>query len=82
MRGGPERIWRPKPNGNSPRSAGSIRREFAWGSGFTPGGQHMANTWQSEFQLKNLNADEYERTSPVEAVLANGYSDHDMIGNA
>jgi len=33
-------------------------------------------------KLKNLNADEYERTSPVEAVPANGYSVHDMIGNA
>ena len=23
--------------------------EFAWGDEFTPGGQHMANTWQGEF---------------------------------
>ena len=28
--------------------------EFAWGDEFTPGGQHMANTWQGEFPLKNL----------------------------
>ena len=23
--------------------------EFAWGDEFTPGGKHMANTWQGEF---------------------------------
>ena len=26
--------------------------EFAWGDEFTPGGQHMANTWQGEFPLE------------------------------
>ena len=30
--------------------------EFAWGDEFTPGGQHMANTWQGEFPHQNLNA--------------------------
>ena len=29
--------------------------EFAWGDEFTPGGQHMANTWQGEFPHQNLN---------------------------
>ena len=28
--------------------------EFAWGDEFTPGGKHMANTWQGEFPLQNL----------------------------
>jgi formylglycine-generating enzyme required for sulfatase activity len=23
--------------------------EFAWGDEFTPGGRHMANTWQGKF---------------------------------
>jgi formylglycine-generating enzyme len=55
--------------------------EFAWGSEFTPGGKHMANTWQGEFPLHNLHLDGYERTSPVEAFPANGYGVHDMIGN-
>ena len=31
--------------------------EFAWGDEFTPGGEHMANTWQGEFPLENLQAD-------------------------
>ena len=28
--------------------------EFAWGDEFTPGGVHMANTWQGDFPLQNL----------------------------
>ena len=28
--------------------------EFAWGDEFTPGGKHMANTWQGEFPHQNL----------------------------
>ena len=55
--------------------------EFAWGDKFTPGGAHMANTWQGEFPLRNLNQDGFERTSPVRAFPPNGYGLHDMIGN-
>ncbi|MGY4462693.1 formylglycine-generating enzyme required for sulfatase activity [Bradyrhizobium sp. LB13.1] len=55
--------------------------EFAWGDEFLPGGAHMANTWQGEFPGQNLNADGYERTSPVTAFPSNGYGVHDMIGN-
>jgi formylglycine-generating enzyme required for sulfatase activity len=55
--------------------------EFAWGDEFTPGGSHMANTWQGDFPLRNLNQDGYERTSPVTAFPSNGFGLHDMIGN-
>jgi sulfatase modifying factor 1 len=55
--------------------------EFASGDEFTPGGVHMANTWQGEFPRENLNADGYERTSPVTAFPPNGFGLHDMIGN-
>jgi len=55
--------------------------EFAWGDEFTPGGRHMANTWQGDFPLKNLHLDGYDRTSPVTAFPPNGYGVHDMIGN-
>jgi formylglycine-generating enzyme required for sulfatase activity len=55
--------------------------EFAWGEQFTPGGRHMANTWQGAFPQENLKADGYERTSPVRAFPANGYGVYDMIGN-
>jgi sulfatase modifying factor 1 len=55
--------------------------EFAWGDEMTPGGQHMANTWQGAFPHQNLASDGYERTSPVTAYPANGYGIQDMIGN-
>ena len=44
--------------------------EFAWGDEFTPGGKHMANTWQGEFPQQNLTQDGYERTSPVDGLSA------------
>jgi formylglycine-generating enzyme required for sulfatase activity len=56
-------------------------REFAWGDELTPGGMHMANTWQGNFPIENEQADGWARTSPVRAFPANGYGVHDMIGN-
>jgi formylglycine-generating enzyme required for sulfatase activity len=55
--------------------------EFAWGDEFTPGGRHMANTWQGAFPHENLKDDGYSHTSPVTAFPPNGYGLHDMIGN-
>jgi len=55
--------------------------EFAWGDELTPGGRHMANTWQGRFPYENRREDGFERTSPVFAFPANGYGVHDMIGN-
>jgi sulfatase modifying factor 1 len=55
--------------------------EFAWGDELTPGGRHMANTWQGDFPHENLAGDGYERTSPVDAFPPNGYGLLDMIGN-
>jgi formylglycine-generating enzyme required for sulfatase activity len=55
--------------------------EFAWGDEFTPGGRHLANTWQGEFPRQNLATDGYQRTSPVTAFPPNGYGLYDMIGN-
>ena len=55
--------------------------EYAWGDEFTPGGKHMANTWQGDFPLQNSCEDGYERTSPVKAFPPNGYGLYDMIGN-
>jgi formylglycine-generating enzyme required for sulfatase activity len=55
--------------------------EFAWGEELTPGGKHMANTWQGVFPQKNLKQDGYERTSPVTAFPPNNYGLYDMIGN-
>ena len=55
--------------------------EFAWGDELTPGGRHMANTWQGAFPTENLATDGYTRTSPVGAFPPNGYGLFDMIGN-
>ena len=55
--------------------------EFAWGDEFTPGGKHMANTWQGDFPQQNLCSDGFDRTSPVAAFPPNGYGLYDMIGN-
>jgi formylglycine-generating enzyme required for sulfatase activity len=56
-------------------------KEFAWGDEFTPGGKHMANTWQGEFPHQNACTDGFERTSPVTAFPPNGHGLCDMIGN-
>lgn len=55
--------------------------EFAWGDDMTPGGRHMANTWQGNFPNENLLEDGYAHSSPVGAFPANGYGLYDMIGN-
>jgi len=55
--------------------------EFAWGDELTPGGRHMANTWQGAFPHENTREDGYARTSPVRTYPANGYGLYDMIGN-
>jgi formylglycine-generating enzyme required for sulfatase activity len=60
---------------------GLLDAEYAWGDELTPGGRHMANTWQGDFPHQNLKDDGYERTSPVKAFPPNGYGLHDMIGN-
>jgi formylglycine-generating enzyme required for sulfatase activity len=55
--------------------------EYVWGNEFTPGGRHMANTWQGAFPWQNRVEDGYEWTAPVGSFLANGYGLYDMAGN-
>ena len=55
--------------------------EYAWGDTFTPGGHHMANTWQGRFPHENTAQDGFERTSPARSFPPNGYGVYDMIGN-
>lgn len=55
--------------------------EFAWGDELTPGGRHMANTWQGDFPRENTKDDGWARTSPIRTYPANGFGLYDMIGN-
>ena len=55
--------------------------EFAWGDELVPDGVYMANTWQGEFPVENLQLDGYEFRSPVGSFPPNGYGLYDMIGN-
>ena len=60
---------------------GGLEGEYAWGAELTPGGRHMANTWQGEFPWQNLAEDGHVGTSPVGAYPANAYGLCDLIGN-
>jgi formylglycine-generating enzyme required for sulfatase activity len=55
--------------------------DFCWGDELTPGGRHLANTWQGEFPWRNLRADGYEGTAPVRSFPPNGYGLYEMAGN-
>ncbi|MFC0283304.1 formylglycine-generating enzyme family protein [Camelimonas abortus] len=61
--------------------AGRSGCEFAWGDELTPGGRHMANTWQGMFPYENTKEDGHARTSPVRAFPPNDFGLYDMIGN-
>ena len=47
------------------RRGGLEGAEFAWGDELNPDGRWMANTWQGEFPVENLELDGYAGTAPV-----------------
>jgi formylglycine-generating enzyme required for sulfatase activity len=55
--------------------------DFVWGDELTPGGVHMANTWQGEFPRHDSCEDGFAWTSPVGSFPPNGYGLYDMAGN-
>jgi formylglycine-generating enzyme len=55
--------------------------DYVWGEELTPGGKHMANTWQGEFPYRNSLDDGFEHTSPVGSFPPNGFGLYDMAGN-
>jgi formylglycine-generating enzyme len=55
--------------------------EFAWGDDLTPGGRHMANTWQGPFPWRNFETDGFAGTCPVRSFPANGFGLYEVCGN-
>jgi len=55
--------------------------EFAWGDELTPGGGHVANTWQGPFPWRNFETDGFAGTCPVRSFPANGYGLYEVCGN-
>ncbi len=54
---------------------------YCWGQDFTPGGRHMANTWQGPFPYRDEGLDGFSGRSPVGAFPPNGHGLFDMAGN-
>jgi formylglycine-generating enzyme len=54
---------------------------FCWGNEFTPGGHHMANTWQGRFPIHDTGSDGFAGRAPVGSFPPNGYGLYDMAGN-
>jgi formylglycine-generating enzyme required for sulfatase activity len=54
---------------------------FCRGNEFTPGGRHMANTWQGPFPYRDLGTDGFIGRAPVGSFPPNGYGLYDMAGN-
>lgn len=61
---------------------GMSGKDYIWGSGMTPAGQWMANTWQGQFPVKDDAADGFHGLAPVKSYPPNGYGLYDMAGNA
>ena len=81
MRDGRARTCRPKPNGNSPRAAGSTAPNSPGAMNSRPAACIWPTPGRANSRCRISSDDGYERTSPVTAFPPNGYGVHDMIGN-
>jgi formylglycine-generating enzyme len=60
---------------------GVERALFPWGSELEPGGEHRCNVWQGIFPERDLGADGWRGTAPVDAYPPNGFGLHNTVGN-
>lgn len=60
---------------------GLDQARYPWGDELTPGGVHRCNVWQGRFPVKDVAADGYSGTAPVDAYEPNGYGVHNVAGN-
>lgn len=56
-------------------------RRFPWGDDLEPDGIHRCNVWQGEFPDRDIGADGYRGTGPVDAFEPNGYGLYNPVGN-
>ena len=78
---GRARICRPKPNGNSPRAAGSTAPSSPGAMSSRPAASIWPIPGRAISRTRIFASDGFDRTSPVTAFPPNGYGVHDMIGN-
>src|SRR5438067_11988731 len=57
---------------------GLAGKKYAWGDDFTPGGKHMANTWQGVFPQTDEAADGFRGVAPIKSFPPNDYGLYDM----
>ena len=60
---------------------GDTDSRFAWGDTFQPDGQHLANTWDGQFPLRNTAADGHVFSAPVKTYPPNAFGLYDTAGN-
>lgn len=56
-------------------------RSSPGGDELTPGGAHVANTWQGPFRWRDFAADGFAGTCPVRSFPPNGHGLYEMCGN-
>ena len=80
-RRGPASRCRPKPNGNSPRAAGSMAPNTRGERSSRRTVKPCATTGRASFPGRTWSTDGYEWTAPVGSFPPNGYGLYEMAGN-
>ena len=60
---------------------GAEGRAFPWGDALEPRGRHRCNVWQGRFPARDIAADGFDWTCPVDAFSPNGFGLFNVSGN-